>query len=65
MRSGNDTENGTSFYWMAIRAGARAAAIRIEMPVPGDKLTAAQKKLITAYACSVDFEGRHLPCYEK
>ncbi|MCB1383044.1 MAG: hypothetical protein KDJ73_08975 [Notoacmeibacter sp.] len=65
VRSGNDTENGTSFYWMAIRAGARAAAIRIEMPVPGDKLTPVQKKLIAAYACSVDFEGRHLPCYEK
>ena len=65
VRSGNDTENSTSFYWMAIRAGARAAAIRIEMPVPGDQLTAAQKKLITAYACAVDFEGRHLPCYEK
>ena len=65
VRSGNDTEKGVSFYWIAIRSGARAAATRIEMPVPGNKLTDAQKKLITAYACSVDFEGKHLPCYGK
>lgn len=63
IRSGEDSYQGTSYYWLAFRSGDRAATLRIQAPVPATGLTAAQKDLMGLVACSVDFEGLHLGCY--
>lgn len=64
VRSGEDTENGTSYYWLALRSGNRTATIRLEAPVPASRLTDAQKSLMSLVACSSDFEGVHLGCFK-
>ncbi len=64
VRSGEDTETGTSYYWLALRAGNRTATIRVEAPVPAAGLTNAQKSLMSLVACSSDFEGVHLGCFK-
>jgi hypothetical protein len=64
VRSGEDTETGTSYYWLALRAGNRAATIRVEAPVSAAGLTNAQKSLMSLVACSSDFEGVHLGCFK-
>ncbi|MGX1498795.1 hypothetical protein ACSSV1_003846 [Labrenzia sp. MBR-25] len=64
VRSGEDTENGTSYYWLALRSGNRTATIRLEAPVLAAGLTDAQKSLMSLVACSTDFEGVHLGCFK-
>ena len=63
VRSGEDKNRGTSYYWIGLRSGNRAATIHIQSPAQDGALTQAQQDLISLIACSVDFEGVHLGCY--
>lgn len=64
IRSGEDVETGTSYYWLALRSGNAAATIRIEAPTLAAGLTQAQKDLMGLIACSTDFRGAHSGCYK-
>lgn len=63
VRSGQDLEAGTSYYWFGLKSGDRAATVRIEAPVLAAELSKAQKDLMGMIACSSDFGGTHLGCY--
>ncbi|AZV79886.1 hypothetical protein EBB79_19710 [Parasedimentitalea marina] len=64
VRSGHYGTAGDAFYWAGFLQGNHSYVLRVEYNHPGKDIRPDENEITKAFACSTDFSGVRLPCFD-